>query len=103
MHPTFQDACQARGLLEDDGEWRLCLREASQIQTGASLRHLFASMLLFCQISNPEDLWQEFSDNICDDLSVRVPNPTVERIHNFGLFLLNGVLSESGYSLEHFP
>jgi hypothetical protein len=102
-HPTFQDACRARGLLEDDGEWRLCLLEASQIQTGASLRQLFASMLLFCQISAPEDLWLQFQDDICDDLSIRVPNPTADRIRDFGLFLLNRILAESGYSLESFP
>jgi hypothetical protein len=102
-YSTFQDACRARGLLEDDGEWRLCLREASQIQTGSSLRHLFASMLLFCQISTPEALWLEFQDDICDDLSVRIPNSTVDRVHDFGLFLLNGILAESGYSLENFP
>jgi hypothetical protein len=102
-YSTFQAACRARGLLEDDGEWRICLSEASQIQTGVRLRHLFASMLLFCQISSPEILWLEFRDHICDDLSVRVPNPTVDRIRDFGLFLLNGVLTESGYSLQHFP
>ena len=100
---TFQDACRTRGLLEDDGEWRICLSEASQIQSGTRLRFLFATMLLFCQMSSPETLWQEFGDNICDDLSIRVPNPTVDRVHDFGLFLLNGILAESGYSLENFP
>ena len=102
-YPTFQDTCRAHGLLEDDGEWRICLREASEMQTGGSLRQLFASMLLFCQISSPETLWVEFQDNICDDLSIRVLNPTPDRIHDYGLFLLNGVLAESGYTLEHFP
>ena len=100
---TFQDACRACGLLEDDGEWRICLSEASQIQTGSHLRFLFASMLLFCQMSSPETLWLEFCDDICDDLSIQVPNPTVDRIHDFGLFLLNRVLAESGYSLKNFP
>ena len=37
VYPTFQDACRACGLLEDDGEWSLCLREASEVQSGSSL------------------------------------------------------------------
>lgn len=103
QYPTFHDACRARGLLEDDGEWFLCLTEASQIQNGTSLRYLFASMLLFCQLSTPENLWVQFRDDLCDDLSFRVPNPTVDRVHDYGLFLLNRILAESGYYLEQFP
>ena len=31
----FREACIAQGLLEDDGEWCLCLEEAAQMKTGA--------------------------------------------------------------------
>lgn len=103
LYPSFQDACHARGLLEDDGEWVLCLREATQIQMGSSLRLLFMSMLLFCQLSVPENLWVEFRDAICEDLIVAIPNPTIERVHDYRLFLLNRLLAESGYTLQHFP
>ena len=102
-YATFQDACQARGLLEDDGEWFLYLTEASQIQSGRSLRQLFTSVLLFCQVSAPENLWLEFCDHICDNLIVAIPNPTIDRICDYGLFLLNCLLGESGYTLEQFP
>jgi len=102
-YPTFQDACRARGLLDDNREWSLCLREASEVQSDASLRRLFATMLIFCQLSAPETLWDQYHNTICDDLFVCVPNPTVLRIHDFGLFLLNHLLGESGYSLENFP
>ena len=103
QYPSFQEACRARGLLQDDGEWVLCLREASQIHTGTALRHLFASMLMFCELSAPENLWHDFRDSICDDLAIRVSNPTADRVHDYGLFLLNRILAESGYSLQHFP
>ena len=33
-YPTFYEACLARGLLEDDSEWRQCLLEASYMQMG---------------------------------------------------------------------
>ena len=53
-YPTFCEACLARGLLEDDGEWRQCLLEASVMQTGKQLRDLFATLLLFCSPAKPE-------------------------------------------------
>lgn len=103
IYASFQEACKARGLLEDDGEWRVCLSEAGQIQPGTQLRYLFASMLLFCQVSSPEKLWEEFRQQICDDLHIRIINPTPERVFDYGLFLLEQILSDSGYTLERFP
>ena len=38
IYPTFRDACIAYGLLEDDGEWVICLRDTSEMQTGTSLQ-----------------------------------------------------------------
>ena len=99
LYPTFQDACQACSLLEDDSKWNLCLSEACQIQTGSALRNLFTSMLMFCQIAIPENLWSKFKDTFCEDLFVHIPNPTQECIHDYGLFLLDHILGESGYSL----
>ena len=32
--PTFHQACLARGLLEDDNEWRQCLQEAAHMASG---------------------------------------------------------------------
>ena len=73
------------------------------MQPGSQLRQLFSSMLLFCQISSPENLWVEFRDKLCDDLHIRIPNPSTERVYDYGLFLINRILSDSGYSLLNFP
>ena len=94
-YATFQDACHARGLLDDDGEWDICLREASEIQSGASLHRLFLSMLLFCQMSAPENLWVRYHDSICDDLFCHVPNPTDVWVHDFCNRLWYGSVAES--------
>ena len=61
---TFYEACLARGLLEDNGEWRQCLLEASFMQTGEQLRHLFTLLLLSCSPTQPAELWNEFHQHI---------------------------------------
>ena len=52
-HESFKSACIARGLLENDGEWKLCLQEAALIQTGVQLRQLFVTLLRDCHPTNP--------------------------------------------------
>ena len=106
--PTYHAACVARGLLADDGEWRLCLDEAAQIKTGTQLRHLFATLLLFSDVSQPELLWRDFRHHICDDLQHRlvaigITDPPEEDVYDFGLFLLDKALHESGHSLDNWP
>ena len=109
LYPTFRDSCIARGLLEDDGEWVICLQDASQMQTGGSLRQLFASILLFCTPSFPNILWTQFRDFICDDLAHRIQtkhhidNPSQDQVYDIGLYLLEGILKSSGKSLANFP
>ncbi|KAJ3502791.1 hypothetical protein NMY22_g18466 [Coprinellus aureogranulatus] len=107
--PTFYDACLARGLLEDDGEWRMCLLEASQMQTGSRLRQLFATLLLFGEPSRPHHLWGEFWEDICGDLERQIRRMPAfqhqeeisqERVHDYGLFLLDRLLREAGRALS---
>ena len=106
--PTFRDACVAHGLLEDNGEWVTCLRDVSQMQTGTSLRQLFASLLLFCAPTNPNILWDQFRDFICDDLTHRIrtgyhiAHPSQEQVYDLGLYLLECILGSSGKSLANF-
>ena len=97
-----------RGLLEDDGEWYICLQEASQIQTGSQLHHLFTTLLLFCSPSEPKTLWLAFRDKICDDLRYRLHQlqrtaVTQMDIYDFGLHLIDSSLQDSGHSLSDYP
>lgn len=106
-YDTFREACLARGLLEDDGEWQLCLQEASVMQTGSCLRSLFASILLFCSPHEPEVLWDEFRSFICDDLRWRllrqgIDDPSDDDTYDYGLFILNEALLQSGKTLADF-
>jgi hypothetical protein len=105
---TFHDACLKRGLLEDDGEWELCLRDAAEIQTGSQLRHLFTTLLLFCTPTQPDNLWITFRDKICDDLRHKLYELgrtiiTQNDIHDYGLHLIDNILRDSGRTLSDFP
>ena len=109
QHPTFKQACITLGLLQDDQEWIQCLTEASQMQVSSSLISLFALILLHCNPTSPEILWQQFRHHICDDLRVRLqsiyPNTTFENddIYMYGLHLINKILIKSNRLLSHWP
>jgi hypothetical protein len=67
IYDTFQGACKALGLLDDESHWKNTLSEASICCTPKSLRCLFAIMLTFCQITDPLMLWQNYRENMADD------------------------------------
>ncbi|KAJ7302750.1 hypothetical protein DFH08DRAFT_662856, partial [Mycena albidolilacea] len=55
------------------------------------LRRLFAVLLLFCDLSDPRKLWEDFCEHICDDLEHRLrrmafENPTESDVYDYGLF-----------------
>ncbi|OSC97183.1 hypothetical protein PYCCODRAFT_1353234, partial [Trametes coccinea BRFM310] len=60
------------------------------MQTGYRLRHLFATLLLFCHPAQPDALWIAFRSSICDDLRHRLsvlgrPNVPDEDVYDYGL------------------
>jgi hypothetical protein len=59
-HPTFQVACRALGLLQDDVEWDTCMREACIEQDAKRLRNFFVTLLLFYSPLNSEVLWERY-------------------------------------------
>jgi hypothetical protein len=109
---TFKEACIYLGLLQDDTEWSACLSEASQIKTGQQLCHLFAMILLFCQPSIPEKLWDNHKSAICEDIlhqyykhtqNIQYDNSINDIIENKALDQLNCYLLSNGKSLKDFP
>ncbi len=67
VHPTFKAACLARGLLQDDAEWDQCLSEAAGMQLPRSLRQLFASLLIFNNVTNLGRLWDRYKGAFMED------------------------------------
>ena len=71
IHPTLKATCGALGLLEDDRQWEICLRDTAVSQTGHQLSHLFVKIVAF---SNPQILlgfWNTIRDALFDDLRSR--------------------------------
>jgi hypothetical protein len=59
-HPTFQVACKALGLLQDDTNSDMCMRKACIDQDAKRLRNIFVTLLLLCSPLNPEVLWERY-------------------------------------------
>ncbi|PIA29092.1 hypothetical protein AQUCO_06300048v1 [Aquilegia coerulea] len=108
-HKTYREACIARGLLEDDNEWDKCLEEAVIMKTGHQVRRLFCLILTECNPSRPEILWEKNALKICDDLPYQlktkfgIQDPSDSDVCDYGLFLMNDYLLESGKTLSDFP
>ena len=64
---TYKELCRRLGLLQDDREWTEALTEAAVTGMCPQLRELYVTILLYCEPSNPlqlfEDHWNEWVDD----------------------------------------
>ncbi|KAI5708509.1 hypothetical protein M8J77_024181 [Diaphorina citri] len=68
---TFQEVARHLGLVNDDREYHLALREAAAFMVGSRLRSFF---VLLCNMGAPAFLlWGEFRDVLCEDHLERNP------------------------------
>lgn len=88
-------------MLENDNQWENTLREASISQCPLKLRELFVVILLFCYPSEPLKLWENFKDDLCDDIRYRLQErnqyfslPYNDDIYNEGLLQIENKLLE---------
>jgi hypothetical protein len=65
--PSFRAAAERRGLIEADNTLDECLMEATVFQMPASLRRLFATILVYCEPSDVRGLWDKHLDAMSDD------------------------------------
>ncbi|XP_035540203.1 uncharacterized protein LOC109004666 [Juglans regia] len=65
--PTFREAATMHGLLQRDSGLEDCLHEASLYQMPSSLRRLFATILVYCNPTNPRELWERFEQDMSID------------------------------------
>ena len=67
LHPTFQSAAVALGLLEDDAELDKAMTEAFEMKFGDQLREFFLSILLYCRPADPPKFWRDHKDKLAED------------------------------------
>ncbi|XP_074282727.1 uncharacterized protein LOC141607269 [Silene latifolia] len=110
VHPTFKSACNALGLLDGDDEWHTALTEAATWSTARQLRELFVTILLFCEVSDPNTIWSAHWEKLSDDILPRqrrrmgVEDLTLseEQIKNYALLDIEQILNRSGRSLKEY-
>lgn len=74
QYETFKEAACALGLVADDREHDKTLQEAIERYSPSQIRHLFANLLIFCNLSNPQVLWDKYKESMAEDISFRSGN-----------------------------
>jgi hypothetical protein len=109
-HDTLKNACIAMGLLADDNEWHQALEEADLWASRCQLRDMFASMLMFCEVMNPRQLWDAPWESLSDDIEAMTrcecANPIVtlseDALKDRALYEIDQVLMRNRHHLEDF-
>ena len=99
---TYQEACQQRGLLQDDGEWEMTLQEATFVRMPVQIRQLFATILLFCAPAEPLRLLERHQAAMAEDLQHRHPEVEPDMLLSLVLLDLERRLQHAGKELRDF-
>jgi hypothetical protein len=105
VYETFKEAALARGLLEDDNEWMLCLEEASAMASGMQLRELFAVILSHCSPTSPLQLWNRFKQSLSEDYlhkELEKNGDSIARAENLALCDIDDILNRQQISIKDF-
>ncbi|CAN1777376.1 ATP-dependent DNA helicase PIF1 [Linum perenne] len=67
---SFDDikTVNAYGFLSDDGEWNQCLQEVANTASARQMRTLFATIIMHCEVSSIESLWEKNWELLSDDI-----------------------------------
>lgn len=95
---TFHEAAKAKGLMDSQLEFDVCLEEAIDFTFPYQLRRLFATMLVFGGVTDPAHLWEKYEKAFYERSLERTP----DKARNAALFHLQILLSEHGLTLAEF-
>lgn len=68
IYPTYKEACNARGLLDDDKQYIDAITEASQWGSAHYMRRIFVTLLISESMSTPYRVWSETWHLLSEDI-----------------------------------
>ena len=98
---TFREAAERKGLIEADNTLDECLTESEQFAMPASLRRLFATILVFCEPGDVRGLWDRHLEAMSDDY--RRHHTCPKAVEQMVLLDIRGMLQSMGKDIESLP
>ncbi|XP_074373685.1 uncharacterized protein LOC141714035 [Apium graveolens] len=68
VHSSFQEACSALDLLDDDKEWNEVIEDCSKCGFPPQIRQLFVHIIMNCQVGDLKSLWITHAKAMSDDI-----------------------------------
>ncbi len=93
---TFQEAAKARGLVDDENEYKEAINEASTFQTGNGLRQLLVCLIV--SGAPAKVLWDDFKELFAEDYLDKMHDE--DKAFNAALNCIDRKLQLHGKSLE---
>lgn len=90
-YPTFYEAAQARGLVENENAWDDALTEASLAKLPKQLRELFAYSCIFGMSPNVSNLWNKHKDNLVEDFALKHKHPAIDQCQIYESYALRDI------------
>nr|ABD65060.1 hypothetical protein 27.t00039 [Brassica oleracea] len=111
LYHTYEDACYALGLMDDDKKFIEAIKDASDCSSATYARKLFARMLVSKSLSQPHVVWEATWEYLTDDILYKKRretgrpdmNLTIEQIKNIALTEIENHLLNNGRSLKKWP
>ncbi|OMO52744.1 DNA helicase PIF1, ATP-dependent [Corchorus olitorius] len=91
LYPTFQAACEVLGLLGDDREWDYVMKQVTEWATAHKIREVFVALLMFSEVANPTNLFEDNWRSMFDDILYRYQ--TAAGVPNYNKNLPSPIIS----------
>ncbi|CAN0900491.1 ATP-dependent DNA helicase PIF1 [Linum grandiflorum] len=101
LYNDYRQACQALGLLATDDEWNDVMAEVSRWGMPPVIRTTFVSLLMFCHVTSPTQLFDQWWPSMADDFRHRLAQNTNGPLDGSGVNDLRNQVLQSLQTLLH--